>query len=470
MLASKWKAAGKQGRHGHVWGSASGRVLCLCLVAAMLLPVEAAQACDTPVYHYTIQMWRRDPYRVYYFYGDTEETAATPVNQYLERVAQGTQGHANLIFTEVDVNKLDSLDYTDQDRQNWMRHQSLPLPLYVILTPWWAQLFAGELDLEGAQALVDSPKRRQIAEQLCQGKHGLLLLLLGPNQTENAAAQKTVREVLAKVAARDVQVGLVEVARDDSQEQWLVQQLIRLEDDLPDLDNTMVFPVFGRGHVLEPYLGKGISATNIIQLIDFMSGPCACEVKASSAGMDLLTDYDWQAHVANWPQPTEAPLNSLLFDIPAPADTEASASAPVPDADAEGQTKSPPANQPSVDAKPVTSAPAHEEEGHSSPGPHVERGQKPESQTQKTGDESTSTAAAPAVQPLPHATAPVGSDQLHQVEPDRAGLPPQAPDLQVEEGHSLASSLSVGLGVALATATLLVVVVGFAIIWRRRER
>jgi len=456
MPASNWKETGKQGRPGRVRVSASGWALCLCLFAAMLLPVEAAQACDTPVYHYTIQMWQRDPYHVYCFYRGPEETAATPVNQYLERVAQGTQGHANLIFTRVNVNKLDSPEYTDQDRQIWMRHQSRPLPLYLILTPRQTELFVGTLDLDGAQALVESPKRRQIADQLCQGRHGLLLLLLGPNETENATAQKTVRGVLAEAEAQDVQIGLVELSRDDSQEQWLVQQLLRLEDDLPDLDSTMVFPVFGRGHVLEPYIARGITKQNLLELVAFMGGPCACEVKSSSAGMDLLTNHDWQTQVANWPQPAEAPLSSLLFDIPAAADTQASASAPVPGADAAGQKESPRADQPSGDAKLVTSAPAREEEGHSPPGPHVERGQEPESQTKEKGGENTSAA---------------GSHQTRQVGPDRTELSPQLPsDRQIEESPSLGSTLSVGLGVALAAATLLVVAVGSAIIWRRRER
>ncbi len=464
MPANSWEETGKQGRHGCVRVSANGRVV--CLLGATLLVMGVAQACDIPVYHYTIQMWQRDAYHVYCFYRGTEETAATSVNQYLGRSAQGIQGHANLIFTRVNVNKLDSVEYTDQDRQIWMRHQSRPLPLYVILTPRWTELFVGSLELDAARALIDSPKRRQIAEQLWQGKHGLLLLLLGPNETENATAQETVRGVLAEVEARDTEIGLVEVARDDAQEQWLVQQLLRLEDDLADLDSTMIFPVFGRGHVLEPYLGKGITKENLLEIVAFMGGPCSCEVKASSAGMDLLTNYDWQTQVANWPQPAEAPLPSLLFDIPTGADTEAGASAPVPGADAEGQKKSPRADQPSGDAKLVTSAPAYQEEGHSSPGPHVERGQEPESQTQERDGESTS-----AAQPLPNATAPVGSHQLHQVEPDRTGLSPQrTSDLQIEESPSLGSLLSERLGVALTTAMLLVVAVGFAIIWRRRER
>ena len=470
MPADSWKETGKQGRPGRVRVSACGWALCLCLFAAMLLPVEA-QACDTPVYQYTIQMWQRDPYHVYCFYRGPEETAATPVNQYLDRVAQGTQGHANLVFTGVNVNKLDSLEYTDQDRRIWLRYQSRPLPLYVILTPRRTELFVGSLELDEAQALIDSPKRRQIAEQLCQGKHGLLLLLLGPNEAENATAQKTVRGVFAEAEAQGVQIGIVEVRRNDSQEQWLVQQLLRLEDDLADLDSTMVFPVFGRGHVLEPYVGRGITRENLLELVAFMGGPCSCQVKASSAGMDLLTSHDWRSQVANWPQPAEAPLPSLLFDIPLAADTEASASAPVPGADADGQKKSPRADQPPVDVKLVASAPAHKEEGHSSPGPDAEHGQKPESQTKEKGGENTSAAAAPAAQPLPNATPPTGSHQLHQVEPDPTGLSPQlAPELHIEESPSLGSLLSERLGVALAAAMLLVVAVGSAIIWRRRER
>jgi len=466
MPSNSRKETGNPGRHGRVRVSGCGWVLCLCLLGAMLLPVETAQACDTPVYHYTIQMWQRDPYRVYCFYRDTEGTAATPVNQYLERIAHGTQGHTNLIFTGVNINKLDSVEYTDQDRQIWMRYQSRQLPLYVILTPRWTELFVGILDLAAAQALVDSPKRRQIAEQLCQGKHGLLLLLLGSNETENATAQKTVRGVLAEVEAQDVQIGLVEVARNDAQEQWLVQQLLRLEDDLADLDSTMMFPVFGRGHVLEPYLGKGINATNITQPIVFMSGPCACEVKASSAGMDLLTNYDWQARVANWPQPTEAPLNSLLFDIQQAPNTGTVCSAPLPGAEVNQQRIAGPVDQPATPAQLRTSTPSHNKEAIPSSGSIS----VPASQTREKQEETGSTTAVQDAKPLSKATTSSGSHQSRQFGPDRTGLPPQAPDLQVEESPSLGSLLSVRLGLALAAATLLVVAVGFAIIWRKREK
>ena len=443
MLPGSWKETGKHGRHRPVRLSACGWVL--CLLGAMLLLAEAAPACDTPVYHYTIQMWQRDPYHAYYFYSGAEDTADAPVNEYLERIAQGAGSHVNLAFARVDVNNLDSVDYTDEHRQVRAPHQSQPLPFYVILTPRWTELFAGKLDLNAAQALIDSPKRRQIAEQLCQGKQGLLLLLLGPNQAENAKAQKIVREALSGATDRDQGIGFVEVARDDPQEKWLVRQLLLLEDDLQDLDNTMLFPVFGRGHALEPCLGKGITTANLLELVAFMKGPCACEIKTASAGMDLLTNYNWQARVAHWPQPTEAPLSSLLFDIPAAPDTEATDSASVPGAKAE--------------------------EAHSSPAPPAESRREPESPTQEKGGEGTSAAAGPDAKSLPRASVAAGDDQPPVAGPDRPRLAPQfARDLQVEENRSWGSLLSVRLGVALGTAMLLVVAVSLAIIWRRRER
>ena len=143
MPSNSRKETGRQGRPGRMRVSACGWALCLCSFAAVLLPVEAAQACDIPVYQYAIQMWQRDPYHVYCFYRGPEEAAATPVNRYLERIADGTQGHANLIFTGVNVNKLDSPEYTDQDRRIWRGYQSRPLPLHVILTPRWCFPFSG---------------------------------------------------------------------------------------------------------------------------------------------------------------------------------------------------------------------------------------------------------------------------------------------------------------------------------------
>ena len=440
----------KRGRRARVRVPA-GRAWLLCFWAATLLLAGAAQACDTPVYQYTIQMWQRDPYYAYYFYSAAEQTDDGPVNRYLERVARGTEGHVNLAFTRVDVKNLDSSEYTDEHRRVWARHQSSPLPLYVILTARGTELFVGQLDSVAAKALIDSPKRREIADQLCQGKQGLLLLLLGSNQPENAAAKMIVREVVAEAADQHQEVGLVELARGDPEEEWLVRQLLQLEDDLPKLDNTMLFPVFGRGHALEPYLGKGISRENLRQLVAFMNGPCSCEVKASSAGMDLLTDWNWDAHLADWSQPQEKPLKSALFDVQEPASGEpvddmpplASAIAPQSEGAAGAAVRARPAPAAPAPApvdgqRPTASAPARSESGL--------RG------------EISNTNEQPAA-----AVSGARSDGEER-SPEVADQP------RIDEAPSFASVVSVRLAVALGAATLLLVGGSLVFVWKRRER
>lgn len=285
------------------------------VIAVAWLLSLVAQACDTPVYLYSLQNWRRDPYQVFCFYREAVAEKEAEVNRYFDRVSSGLQAHANLRFDRIDVNRLKS-DQGDPFLQRlWARHQADPLPFYAILTPKGKEMFVGQLDLATAKALVGSPKRKQLAQQLGQGKQGLLLLLQGTNPSENAAAEKVVRQALAQVEERGGDVGFLTVARKDPQERWLVQQLLQVEDDLKDFDNAMVFAVFGRGYVMPPCLGKGITEANAIGLMEFMSGPCTCEIKATNAGLDLLTDWDWDAHIPDAPIYPERPLNSLLFDV-----------------------------------------------------------------------------------------------------------------------------------------------------------
>ncbi len=89
-------------------------------------------------------------------------------------------------------------------------------------------------------------------------------------------------------------VGFVKVARDDPKEDWFVRQLLTIESDLKDIDEPMVFAVFGRGRLLPPCVGRGIQYDNLVgEYVEFMTGACSCTVKDQNPGMDLLTSYNW---------------------------------------------------------------------------------------------------------------------------------------------------------------------------------
>jgi len=318
----------------------AGRTGAWCALTGLLL-VGGAWACDTPVYLYTLQHWERDPYRVCYFHQDAEDASDAAVNGYLHKVSTAANGHANLILDKVNVSRLAAREPTSLERRLWAQYQSRKLPFYVVLTPRGQELFVGRLDLAAARALVSSPQRMEMAAELCRGKGGVLLLLEGPNTAENAAAAGLVRKAAAAAKERQQEVATVTVARNDGQEAWLVRQLLRVEDDLDGLESPMVFGVFGRGHVLEPYVGRGITQENITELVEFLSGPCSCGVKMAGLGVDLLSSLDWEAKVAALPQAGDGPVRWTLFDLDEDSAGAASAqrSRPVATARATGARK-----------------------------------------------------------------------------------------------------------------------------------
>ncbi|MCB1088647.1 MAG: hypothetical protein KDM63_16535, partial [Verrucomicrobiae bacterium] len=55
----------------------------------------------------------------------------------------------------------------------------------------------------------------------------------------------------------------------------------------------MVFPVFGRGRLLEPLIGKGVRSENVMEYATYICGACSCEVKDQNPGVDLLIAADW---------------------------------------------------------------------------------------------------------------------------------------------------------------------------------
>jgi len=435
------------------------------LLGAVLAVATPGIACDIPVYEYTLTMWQRDPYEVLYLYRGTQDPKDKQVNDYLERTEWGRDSNANFVFTPADVATLDQGQGRALARQVWEWHKSRDLPFHVVLTPRGAELFTGRLDVSTVKAMVQSAKRKDLATQLCQGKHGLLLLLLGPDDGENASARKAVRDAVAEAKKEGVEVGQLEVERDDKSEKWLVDQLLCVEEDLKEIQRPMVFGTFGRGHVLEPFVGKGITHGNMLDLLAFMNGPCSCEIKAASPGMDLLTDWDWEAQVSGWPAEEEAAIQP---DTPKPTGSAAASRSPRPSAASSpapvkgtrvgsGSTSGPKPTQ----AK--TLAPA----AKTSPPVSGKRQPPPQRKAAATGP-APGTSAAPGER-----AGGEGSDlQAVSAEESRGPvLPVNQPvdSVPVESGPALSSELAMGLGLGMGGAAIVAAGAGFLLMWRRRE-
>ena len=467
------------------------------LLAGLLTACVAVYACDTPVYEYTIHNWARDYYQIRYFYSGQEDAADVQVNDYLGGAGQRAGGSANLSFASVDVDSLDP-NQSPSHQRAWNRHKSERLPFYLVTSPRGAEVFVGHLDLNASRTMLDSPKRGELAEQLSEGKQGVLVTLLGQSGKENTEARTAVRDVVAVADERGLDVAVMEVSRSDPAEQWFVRQLLSIEDDLKDIPRPMVFGAFGRGYVVPPYVGKGITVRNLSDLVAFINGPCACEIKAANPGTDLLTDWNWDAHLAGWAGGTESQPQFVIFDVEEEEEPDGEPVVQMPLlSDTEGAT--PTEGTPSTEPAPTTATSAQREPvrvppaSATPPAPartteprSAEAGAQSESASSPAHEESAQPSQVPTTNTQSEGLKPVSetapaelgqpSEDAAQNEDARvpdlptAEVPPNpAEEFEREQGRSLTSSLSVGLGVTIGTVALLALAGGVFLVRRARE-
>lgn len=373
-------------------------VTAACCVLLGLTALSTASACNILVYEYALMQWMRAPYRICYFYKGTESEADAPVISYLEKVSRPPNGHGNLAVSAIEVGELAKTGAGSLAHHIWSQHKSQKLPFYVILTPRGYELFVGRLDLANAKALVSSPKRRQMAEALSGGKHGMVLLLQGSDAAANAEAEGIVRQAIAAAKEYDLDIGFLSVGRKDAKEKWLVRQLLLVEEDLAEFDSPMVFGVFGRGHVLEPFLARGITEGNLMALVQFITGPCSCEVKSANIGVDLLTNWDWESHIAGLEFAPPDPEEWALFDIeeePADegdTDAETTVEAPAPSHE---HTPTPQPREAEAEATDDADGPAEAAERHQAR-PQPPRDDRPGDDAEERGAEETDAPTEPA--------------------------------------------------------------------------
>jgi len=352
-------AVEKRRRHTARWSALVRVVTRIALVTIGTFAIIAtARACDTPVYRYAMYNWAPSPFRVYYFYRGQPDKKDAEVNRLLAeksglaqrpldaqpiaaqpQVAQppsavqptAQAATANVVLETVDTGKKEELDQLPEPvRKAWEKHAD-KLPIHLVFTSWGDLIAAERLDAHAVHALIESPLRTKIAQSLSSGNAAVFLLFAGKDAAATAQAQKAAQEAIAQAAKgrlggdpaeespsasadsaatapsggtqdpaptrpRQFKIGLVTLHRTDPAEKWLIQSLLTVERDMPEVAGLpMVFPVFGRGRVLAPCIGKGITVENLCGQLEVVTGPCSCTVRAQNPGVDLLFCWDWDA-------------------------------------------------------------------------------------------------------------------------------------------------------------------------------
>ena len=267
----------------------------LFAAVAALLAACAADACSVPVYRWALERWAAEPYVLRVFDAGDE-------GQGLEALRQCAS--ANLIVQTEDAPGPDQGGRFE-----------LSYPAGVTGAP----VLVGGIEALDAQAVLDSPVRRELVQRLLDGQSAVWLLVKCGDREKDTSAAAVLTEQLAlanrtlrlpdlagdpvldapgapNVSELRVEFSLLEMRRDDESEAVLLRMLMGSE---PDLERTpgepVAFPVFGRGRVLYALVGAGINAEMIMKACAFIVGPCACEIKSDNPGFDLLLEADWES-------------------------------------------------------------------------------------------------------------------------------------------------------------------------------
>lgn len=325
-------------------------LLILTGLCALLPAIRQAESCSVPVFRYALERWRPDPYKGIFIYRDAVSEKDQALLEKLETAARNAESPLNLIIRKVDVSTFSKNKLRD------LLQGPIPdnLPILVIWypdqmgknPPIWAEKLTPSL----VNGILQSPKRRQLAESLIKGDSVVWVFIPSGNRGKDEKALSVIRKelddalaqfrktpfsVLSGGARKQLSYGfpILTLSPDDPAERIFIETLLKSESDLYEYtDEPMVFPVFGRGRVLGCLFGEYITAQRINEATAFLAGACSCEVKGLNPGTDLLVAAPWDMVVMN-AFVEDTPLPELTGVLPENTGTEneMTAAAEIPD-------------------------------------------------------------------------------------------------------------------------------------------
>ncbi len=296
-------------------------------VALLMAGAVDGWACDTPVYRYAMYNWPPAPYIVVHFHNGPIAEEDEAVHDLLRSASRDEADVANVFLQMVDVSEAEQMEQLPEVvAEAWKSQPADAAPLHMVFSPWRALVFTGRLTEAEAKNMLNSPARRELTELLADGNAAVLVMLAGEDEEANKLAEQVTAGVVAKASDGQISMtpgaamfatpdaplpsdtateepchqpntptlAMVKVSPDDPNEQWLVRCLMSVEPDLGEYKGQpMVFPVYGRGRAMPPYLGQGITEENLTECLAFLCGACSCMIKDQNPGADLLVRYDW---------------------------------------------------------------------------------------------------------------------------------------------------------------------------------
>lgn len=276
----------------------------------------SGNACPIPVFRYALEFWEADPYIVEIYYRNSLDQAERGL---VDRVIASSRGGDKVVNTE--LREIDIEGRLDEQTRGFINRLSPgEYPWMVLRYPRITGinkiLWSGPLSNTAVDIMLNSPAREDVALKLADNVTAVWVLLESGNRQKDRAALETLSNELSRLEqtlalpdldlwmvssqsgyhekVSTINFDIVTVSRDDPKEEYFVQMLLNIEDDLEDfVSDPIVFPVYGRGIALWAIVGRGINQWNIREAAEFITGPCSCQAKLLNPGTDMLMTMDW---------------------------------------------------------------------------------------------------------------------------------------------------------------------------------
>ncbi len=291
------------------------------------LTVSSAIACKLPVFRYALERWAVDRYRVVALIdGESNEQVRSALAE-LERAAQSD---ANILVETVDLSQLSEaqlwqVEGLDGDVQTPCLQVFFPTRNGRRKLCW-----QGELTAEAVRDWCDSKLRRQIVGDITSGVTAVWVLVDGRDVDENDRIAGQLQSALDRASA-EISIPEGVISRQDASVYFQEHPGASMDDvlrcDIPlkieftlrrlDVaneeesalrsiisgwngdrdsphDGAVVFPVFGRGRMIEPLAAERFSEESVVAACHYMVGECNCTMKALNPGVDLILNANWR--------------------------------------------------------------------------------------------------------------------------------------------------------------------------------
>ena len=316
----------------------------LAVSCSILFTIRDAGSCSVPVFRYALERWKPDPYKGIFIHQGAITQKDRALLQQLEEASQNPTGPLNLLVRPVDP------EVFGEEKLKDLLKGPIPdkLPVLAIWLPDQmgkkVPLWKLELTQSVVNALVTSPKRRQLTDRILGGDSIVWLFVPSGNAQKDKQAKELLQKrldleldflhnnpfyVLDGVQKKKLAYGfsIITVSRTDPQERLFLDMLMHCESDLFEFQNeSMVFPVFGRGRLLGCLFGEYINEDKIRDVVSYLASACSCEVKAQHPGIDLLASAFWDRITMGdifSDYETETPeLTGVMPESPIPAKNE----------------------------------------------------------------------------------------------------------------------------------------------------